>query len=146
MKKRLLILTLIIMSCSGDDNINPNCNFLFDAVVNLTVNTNLPQFNQLEFPGNGVYVSGQGNGGIWLWRRDSSTLLAWDASDPSLPPSSCSLLELSGTGDIVETSCDEVNQYSLATGVGLSGNTQPCTLKPYRVDDLGNGQFLVTNN
>jgi len=144
MKKRFIIPFLILFSCSGDDNFNSNCNFLFDAGVNLTVNTNLPQFSQLQFPGNGVYVSNQGNSGIWLWRFTSTTLLAWDAADPSRPPSACSTLTDIG-GGIVESGCEDANQYSLLTGQGFDGNSSPCTLKPYRVDDLGNGQFLVTN-
>lgn len=145
MKKLIIILSLIVISCGSDDNINSNCNFLFDAGVNLTVNTNLPQFNQLQFNGNGVYVSNQGNNGVWLWRLNSSTLYAWDAADPSHAPAACSTLTDSGTGDIVVCGCDDANQYSLSTGVGLNGNTQPCTLQPYRVDDLGNGQYLVSN-
>ncbi|WP_426432231.1 hypothetical protein ACPX19_06545 [Winogradskyella sp. HB-48] len=145
MKKLIIILSLIVISCGSDDNINSNCNFLFDAGVNLTVNTNLPQFNQLQFNGNGVYVANQGNNGVWLWRLNSSTLYAWDAADPSHAPAACSTLTDSGTGDIVVCGCDDANQYSLSTGVGLDGNTQPCTLQPYRVDDLGNGQYLVSN-
>lgn len=145
MKKLLVIFTIILVSCSGDDADNSGCNFLFDAGVNLTVNTNLPQFNQLQFPGNGVYVAGQGNNGVWLWRLNSATLLAWDAADPSRPPAACSTLDDIG-GGIVESGCtDAPNQYSLITGQGFDGNTSNCTLKPYRVDDLGNNSFLVTN-
>ncbi|MHA7842151.1 MAG: hypothetical protein ACX93I_02450 [Winogradskyella sp.] len=145
MKKLIIILSLIVLSCNGDDNNINNCNFLFDAGVNLAVNTNFPQFNQLQFNGNAVYVANQGNNGIWLYRLTSSTLYAWDAADPSHAPAACSTLTDSGSGDIVVCSCDDANQYSLATGLGLDGNTQPCTLQPYRVDDLGNGQFLVSN-
>ncbi|MCB0398820.1 MAG: hypothetical protein KDD26_04205 [Winogradskyella sp.] len=145
MKKLIVILSLIVISCGSDDNINSNCNFLFDAGVNLTVNTNLPQFNQLQFNGNGVYVANQGNNGIWLYRLTSSTLYAWDAADPSHAPAACSTLTDSGTGDIVVCGCDDANQYNLSTGFGFEGNTLPCTLKPYRVDDLGNGQYLVSN-
>ncbi|WP_299524860.1 hypothetical protein [Winogradskyella sp.] len=144
MKKHFIILSLILFSCSGDDNNNPNCNFLFDAGVNLVVNTNLPQFNQLQNSINSVYVPNQGNSGIWLFRLNSSTLLAWDAADPSRPPSACSTLTEVSTG-IVESGCEDGNQYSLLNGQGLEGNSSPCTLKPYRVDNLGNGQFLVTN-
>ncbi len=145
MKKLIIGLSILMFSCSGDDNNRSNCNFLFDAGVNLTVNTNLPQFNQLQFPGNGVYVSNQGNNGLWLYRLNSVTLYAWDAADPSHAPAACSTLTDSGTGDIIVCGCDDENQYSLSTGVGLDGNTQPCTLQPYRVDDLGNNTFLVTN-
>ncbi len=145
MKKVLIILTFLLFACSGDDNDRANCNFLFDAGVNLTVNTNLPQFSQLQFPGNGVYVPNQGNNGIWLWRLNSSILYAWDAADPSHEPSSCSTLEDTSTGDIVECGCDDGNQYSLSTGQAFGENTQPCTLQIYRVDDIGNNTYLVIN-
>lgn len=145
MKKLLIILSLVLYACNGDDGNRSNCNFLFDAGVNLNVNTNLPQFNQLQFNGNAVYVPNQGNNGIWLYRLNSSTLYAWDAADPSHAPAACSTLTDSGTGDIVVCGCDDENQYSLATGLGLDGNTQPCTLVPYRVDNLGNEMYLVSN-
>ncbi|WP_339751574.1 hypothetical protein [uncultured Winogradskyella sp.] len=145
MKKLLLILSgIVFLGCNKNDD-NVNCNFLFDAGVNLTVNTNLPQFNQLQFPGNGVFVSGQGNNGIWLWRLNSSILYAWDAADPSHEPSACSTIEDTGNGDIVECGCEDANQYSLATGLGFGENTQPCTLKPYRVEAIGNNTFFVSN-
>ena len=144
MKKITLILCFTaLLGCSKSDN-SPNCNLLFDAGVNLTVNTNLPQFSQLQFNSNAVYVANQGNNGIWLYRITSTTLYAWDAADPILPPSACSTLTFV-SGDIVESNCDNVNQYSLSTAFGFEGNTLPCTLKPYRVDDLGNGQYLVSN-
>ncbi|MBC2844290.1 hypothetical protein [Winogradskyella flava] len=145
MKKLPIILSILFFACNGDDDNRNNCNFLFDAGVNLTVNINLPQFSQLAFPGNSVYVSNQGNNGIWLYRLNSATLYAWDAADPSHTPSGCSTLTDSGTGDIVVCGCEDANQYGLATGQGLDGNTQPCTLQPYRVDDLGNNSYLVTN-
>jgi len=145
MKKILIILTFLLFACNADDNGGANCNFLFDAGVNLTVDTNLPQFSQLQFPGNGVYVSGQGNNGIWLWRLNTPTLYAWDAADPSHQPSSCSTLEDTGNGDIVSCGCEDNNQYSLATGQGFGENTQPCTLRLYRVDDIGNNRYLITN-
>lgn len=145
MKKLLLVLSCIVFfSCNKNDD-RVNCNFLFDANVNLTVNTNFPEFGQLQFTGNGVYVSQFGNKGIWLWRASSSTLYAWDAADPSHPPTECSTLTDSGIGDIVACGCDDGNQYSLATGLGLNGNTQACTLQPYLVEDLGNNTFLVSN-
>ncbi len=145
MKKLLLLASFIaLLGCNKNEN-NINCNFLFDAGVNLTVNTNLPQFNQLQFSGNGVYVANQGNNGIWLWRLNSSTLYAWDAADPSHQPSACSTLEDTGNGDIVTCGCEDGNLYSLATGQGFGENTQPCTLQFYRVDDVGNNTYLVTN-
>lgn len=145
MRRLVIILLFLLLACSGDDGNRSNCNFLFDAGVNLNVNTNLPQFNQLQNNFSSVYVPNQGNNGIWLFRLNSTTLYAWDAADPSHVPSACSTLTDSGTGDIVVCGCEDANQYSLATGLGLDGNTQPCTLQPYRVDDLGNNMYFVSN-
>jgi hypothetical protein len=151
MKKIFIILLCLLFACSGDDNANNNCNFLFDAGVNLEVDTNFPQFSQLQFPGNGVYVPNQGNNGIWLWRLNSSILYAWDAADPNHPPSACSTLvdsvtnDTNGNSGIVYCGCEDGNQYSLATGQAFGENAQPCTLQIYRVDPIGNNTFLVSN-
>ena len=145
MKKLLpILISFLFIACNKNDD-SSSCNFLFDAGVNLTVNTNLPQFNQLQFPGNGVYVSGQGNNGIWLWRLNSSILYAWDAADPSHAPLACSTLTDTGNGDLVTCDCDDGNQYSLATGLSFGENTQPCTLQPYRVEPIGNNTYIVSN-
>lgn len=140
----LILICALCFGCTKND-VNSNCNFLFDAGVNLTVNTNLPQFSQLQFPGNGVYVSGQGNNGIWLWRLNSATLYAWDAADPSHTPAACSTLVDTGIGDIVTCECNDANQYSLSTGGRFGENEQPCTLQPYRVEFVGNNTYVVTN-
>ncbi|WP_178990821.1 hypothetical protein [Winogradskyella schleiferi] len=145
MKKLFITLSCVVIFACSKNDINSNCNFLFDAGVNLTVNTNLPQFNQLIYNSNAVYVDGYGNAGIWLYRANSTTLYAWDAADPSHPLENCSVLTDSGIGDIVVCGCDDANEYSLGTGYGFDGNTQPCTLQAYRVEDLGNGIYLVSN-
>jgi hypothetical protein len=145
MKKIIILLAFVCFACNGDDNDRVNCNFLFDAGVNLTVNTNFPEFSQLQFSGNGKYVENQGNNGIWLWRLNSSTLYAWEAADPSHQLFPCSTLEETENAGIVTCGCEDGNTYSLSTGQSFGQNTQPCTLRLYRVDDLGNNTFLVTN-
>lgn len=134
-----------MFACNANDNNNSNCNFLFDAGVNLTVDTTFPQFSQLAFITNKVYVPNQGNNGIWLYRASTSSLLAWDAADPSHPPVACSTLEDSGNADIVICGCEDANQYSLILGLPVGENTQPCTLQPYRVEVIGTNSFLISN-
>ena len=89
MKKLLFILSCVVFFGCNKNDVQSNCNFLFDAGVNLTVDTTLPQFSQLAFSGNGVYVPNQGNNGIWLWRLNTPILYAWDAADPSHQPATC---------------------------------------------------------
>ena len=136
-----LVLALFLLGCDDDNNPN-NCNFLLNVGVNLNVNLNLPQFSQLQFTGNSVRVEGQGNGGIILF-SSSGTLLAWDGADPNVAISSCSILEINGP--IARSTCEDANEYNLLTGQIVGNNPQPCTLKAYRVDNLGNNQFLVSN-
>ncbi len=145
MKKLIITLGLLTLLTCSSDTVNSNCNFLLDVGVNLTVNTNLPQFSQLAFPSNGVYVAGQGNNGIWLWRVNSSTLFAWDAADPNHVPAACSTLTDTGNSGIVTCGCEDANQYSLVNGQSFGENQQPCTLKAYRVEFIGNNTYLVTN-
>lgn len=134
--------SFLLFGCSNNDNLN-NCNFLLDVGVNLSINLNLPQFSQLVNIGNSVRVPNQGNAGIIITRVNSSTLRAWDGADPNVALSSCSTLTITGVTAI--SSCPEPIEYNLITGQSLGTNQQPCTLKEYRVDALGNNQFLVTN-
>ncbi len=145
MKKLLLVASFIILfGCNKNEN-NINCNFLLNVGVNLTVNLNLPQFNQLLFPGNAVRVEGQGNEGIILYRLNSATLLAWDGADPNHIPSACSALSIDSSTGTVSCGCPDENVYYLATGTFFGDNPPPCTLKPYRVETIGNNTFFVSN-
>ncbi len=132
----------LLTACSSDDN-NNNCGLLIDVNVNLTINLNLPQFNQLNFPGGVAYVGGQGNGGIYLIRANNQTILAWDGADPNFTLSDCSLMTLDGT--IVSSSCNGGNEFSLFTGGPIGDNPPPCPLKPYRVQFVGDNTYVITD-
>ena len=142
--KRLLILlfTVTFLGCNRDNNIN-NCNFLLDVNVNVAVNLNLPQFSTLQVPGSVVKLEGQGNAGIILIRVNSQTIRAWDGADPNQPLSTCSPLTIVGVE--AESNCGENIKYDLFTGQSVGQNQQPCTLKGYRVEFVGNNQYVITN-
>ena len=143
MKKFLILsLSVVIFSCSSNDNLN-NCNFLLNVNVNATVNLNLPQFSQLQFTGNSVRLEGQGNAGIIIARTGSETLRAWDGADPNHTFSNCSLLSVNSL--TATCGCDDANQYELLSGQMLGQNPEPCTLLPYRVEFVGNNQYVITN-
>ena len=143
MKKIFLILvSVVVLGCSKNDT-DYNCNYLLDVGVNLTVNLNLPQYNQLLFPVNAVRVSNYGNDGIILVRAGSNSLLAWDGADPNHVSSSCSTLEIVGLNAVC--GCGDGNEYSLITGTALNDDPQPCTLKPYRVETISDNVYLISN-
>jgi hypothetical protein len=121
MKKYLYatLIGLLFFGCSKDDNGNGNPflpNVSFDT-GNL-INTNLPQFSDLQFPGNSIIVNGFGVKGLMLANTGSS-VIAFERSDPNHAPSNCSAQSLSG---LVSTcNCNDGNSYSLGNGLQTSG-------------------------
>ena len=141
MKKVIPLLALVFfIGCGNDDNLN-DCNFLFNVGVNVTLNLNLPEYSQLMFTSNSVYVPNQGNAGIYVINVGNDSFRAWDAADPNRTPSPCSFLELEGANVI--SSCNTPNEYSLFTGQSI-GEPLPCGLKEYRAILSGN-EVVVSN-
>ena len=140
--KQLLFLCIIIctfLTCSDSDS-DPNCNFLFDTKVAHELNMNLPQYNDLNFISNSVYVPNIGNGGV-IVTNSGTGFLAWDAADPNHTFSQCSILSIGG----LEASCNcpDENKYSLITGQSLETQLN-CTLKTYRVDQVGSSLIITS--
>jgi hypothetical protein len=129
----LFIGLFLVLSCESDDNLRRNPNLL-NINVDYEVNLSLPQFNNLNFSGNSVYVPGQGNLGLIIVNSGSS-YLAWDAADPNLVPRDCSRLIIDGLN--AESNCDgEPNSYSLITGQPLEDDLR-FPLYAYRVTESG---------
>ncbi len=135
------LICLLLVSCSKNA-VNSNCNFLLNAGVNFTVNLDLPQFSNLQFQNNSVYIPNQGNGGL-IVTSTGIGILAWDASDPNHAPSACSIMTIIG-GINAKCNCDDENEYSLITGQSLN-DPLPCALKNYRVEQTGNNSYLISN-
>jgi nitrite reductase/ring-hydroxylating ferredoxin subunit len=135
------LLGLILISCSKNSIANSNCNFLLNLGVNTSINLNLPQFSQLQFVSNSVYVPNVGNGGI-IVTNSGTGFLAWDASDPNHTPAPCSVLSISGLEG--NCGCTDANIYSLITGQPLNDSSLRCGLKAYRVEVSGSN-LIITN-
>ncbi len=133
----LVLIFLFIINCKSDDNFQSSCvsaslpNYPFDTGG--AINLNLPQYNQLQFAGNSLYVAGYGVKGFYLYNTGAS-IVAFEASDPAHAPSNCSFMVQSGIE--LTCSCDDGNVYELLTGQQLSGTTGNC-LRNYRVEQIG---------
>ncbi|WP_344787521.1 hypothetical protein [Postechiella marina] len=130
----ILICFFIITNCSSSREENENCKFLLDIAVNININLKLPEYSQLKFAGNSVYIANQGNGGV-IVSFTGADYLAWDARDPNQVQTECSILVNSGL--TATSSCDNKNEYSLVTGQILNNGTLPCSLRNYRVESFG---------
>ena len=134
-----IIILILINSCAKNIN-DSNCNNFLNLDVFYEVNLNLPQYSQLNFISNSVYIPNVGNGGI-IVTNSGSGFLAWDAADPNHVNVPCAVLSISGLE--ATSSCAQQNTYSLITGQSL-GVALPCTLKPYRIEESGN-ILLITS-
>ena len=140
MKKITILIMFIIpltFSCEKDE-VSSQCRYLANIGVNYEVNLNLPQYNQLNFISNSVYIPNIGNGGV-IVTNSGTGFLGWDASDPNRIPTSCSIMTINGLECV--SNCPDENSYSLITGQSL-GITLECGLKAYRVEINGNNLFI----
>ena len=133
MKKYFLLLiafpTLFSCSSNSTNNNNPN---LPNYSVNLDINMNLPQYSNLKFVSNAVYISSQGVRGIIVFNNSGTTYNAFDAACPNQALSSCSTMTIKGIYAVC--ACDSA-EYSLFSGQS-TGKQYP--LKQYRVEVNGN--------
>ena len=130
---RYLLLIVLIFNCSSNIN-DSRCNFLLNLDIYYEVNLNLPQYSDLNFVSNSVYIPDVGNGGIIIVNAGTG-FLAWDASDPNHEILPCSILNINGLE--ATSSCAQQNTYSIFTGQSV-GTVLNCTLKAYRVESAGN--------
>jgi hypothetical protein len=144
MMKKIVLFSLITISfigCSKKDDNNSNCNFLLNVGVSRGLNLNFPEYADLNFISNPVYVSGEGNGGL-IVTNTGTGFVAFDAADPNHVPSSCSILTISGLEGVC--GCADANKYSLFTGQPLENPDLRCGLKAYRAEL--NGDILFISN
>ena len=142
MKKILvfILISTLIFSCSSDDSRTDNPN-LPSVPVNFTINLNLPQFNELNFPGNGLVITTDGVGirGIIVYNINDALYSAFELSDPNIPPSDCSALNVSGI--TAESNCGNENVYNIVTGQQLEGEGGFPLLR-YNIVRDGNTLFI----
>ncbi|WPR71922.1 hypothetical protein SLW70_01985 [Flavobacterium sp. NG2] len=131
----LSILFVLLLSCSNNNISNQNP-YIPNYTVNLTINMDLPAYNNLKFASNAIYYSGAGVKGIFVFNTGSG-YNAFDAACPNQVLSSCSTMTIKGIN--VVCACDN-EEYSLFTG--LSSLRYP--LKQYRVEV--NGSILRIYN
>lgn len=136
----LIAIFILITACSGsDDEIRNNPN-LPDLNFRVVLNLNLPEYNDLQFPGNSFATINYGVRGIVIYNINNTQYTAFELSDPNHPPSSCSGMTVNG---VIATCGCEGNQYNVITGELVEGDGQ-YSMRPYRIQRSGN-QIEVFN-
>lgn len=137
MKKIFLVLSLslLFLACSGTDDVRTNNPNLVDQNFVFQLDLNLPQYNQLNYPGNSFIAHNYGINGIVIYNLNNSQYMAFELTDPNHPPKECSLLKRDGIE--VSCNCNDGNTYTIITGQQVAGEGE-YSLKPYRVVRMGN--------
>ncbi|MDP5001634.1 MAG: hypothetical protein NWQ14_04355 [Flavobacterium sp.] len=140
MKKYLILLLLPFLISCEKDNFSNNNPYLPNYSFNVNINMNLPQFSNLQFPSNAVYINNGSAGvrGIIVFNTGGS-YVAFDAACPNQALSSCSTMTLTGINAVC--ACDGAS-YSLFTGQA-AGMQYP--MKQYRVEQLDALSLRVYN-
>jgi nitrite reductase/ring-hydroxylating ferredoxin subunit len=136
----LLIAFPILFGCDSNSPINNNP-YLPNYSVNVSINLSLPEYSNLKFVSNAVYIPNQGVRGIFVFNTGSG-YVAFDAACPNQALSSCSTMNFKKLDPVdplkidkttVVCSCDGA-EYSLFSGQS-KGKQYP--LKQYRVEVYG---------
>ncbi|MCM4156345.1 hypothetical protein [Gramella sp. AN32] len=131
---KIFMISCLFLSCSATDDGYQNNPNLANLNFRFQLNLNLPEYNNLQFPGNSFATYTYGVKGIVIYNFNNSEYVAWELSDPNHPASDCSAMTVNG---IIATCACEGNEYNIVTGEITKGEGQ-YTLKPYRIRRSGN--------
>lgn len=144
MKSYLYLLIIVVFTACSANSVDKNCNFLPNDKVERSINISLPQYSQLAFVTNPVYVPNLGNGGVFVTKTGDG-YVAFDAADPNHNLSSCSILrQPENKGIIGVCGCEDANSYNLINGLPMNNPELRCALKMYRAEKNGN-EILIYN-
>lgn len=140
MNKYLLFAFLLVFIGCDKENFNNNNPYLPNYGFSLNINMSLPQFSNLQFPSNAIYINNGSSGirGVFVFNTGSG-YVAFDAACPNQALSNCSTMILDGIN--VTCPCDNVS-YNLFSGQA-PGMQYP--MKQYRVEQLDNFNLRVYN-
>lgn len=137
-----IVITLFVLSLSScqknDDTIQNNPfipNIAFDTQT--LINTDLPQYNNLQFPGNHIVLNNNyGLNGVVVQYSGGTNYNAFELTDPSHAISDCSKLTIQN--GLATCGCDDEKKFEIVSGQPINGTTSQYTLKRYFVEVNGN--------
>lgn len=151
MKKIPLAIALSLLvfnqSCKPDDPFVGDC-FIQDAAVNITINTDLPEYFNLRNLGEFVSFDNQGHRGVYVIHNYDDLYYAIERTCSYQSETDCARVTLDN--DILQLRCGTFQDTTFTPCCGsaydfnsgfISGPTR-CNLKTYRVSQSGNSLFI----
>ncbi|MGY5849098.1 hypothetical protein [Salegentibacter sp. F14] len=130
-----LLTSVLLAGCSPEENNRINNPNLPDLNFRIQLSLDLPEYNNLQYPGNSYSTYTEGIKGIVIYNINNSQYTAFELSDPNHPPNNCSAMQV--TGITAKCQCEDGNEYNIVTGELTAGKGE-FTLKPYRIERIGN--------
>ena len=129
--KKVFFLFIILTFLGCDNNSFNNSNpFIPNYSFSITINTDLPEYNKLQFPSNAAYNGNGGAKGIIIFNTGTG-YNAFDAACPNQALNSCNAMTINGIEAVC--SCDNA-KYNLFTG---QSPEKQYPMKQYRVEVNG---------
>ena len=113
-----ILFIMLLTSCNKNDD-HPVPFVLTDEYVNI----NLPSYSSLLSVGGWAYVNG-GNKGLFVYRSNLETFVAYDRMSPTLEGASCEPLYVDPDSGIKLIDECTTSEFSIFDGSLLSGNAQ----------------------
>lgn len=128
----VVFLVMSLISCNKEQIVQDNP-YLPNRSFSYSINMSLPAYSNLQFPGNYLEdrLQGRGINGVLIYNLNSSQYMAFELTEPNMPISSCSNLQVSGLEAI--SNCNgKIRKYSIITGQLIEGEgEQQYGLLPY---------------
>lgn len=136
----IFIISILLSGCSKNDKLTNNNPYLPNYPVDLNINLSLPQYTNLQFPSNVVYIDNgiAGIRGVFVFNTGSG-YVAFDAACPNQALTSCSTMTINGIKAVC--ACDDA-EYSFFNGQAAG---QQYAMKQYRVQQVNPTTLKVYN-
>ncbi len=128
-----------LYSCESDSVQRDNNPFLRSKRVNFNLNLSLPQFANLTFPGNNVFIRNENAfiQGVYIFTANAIDYTVFELAEPNHPEGSCSIPVELTNGRLEYTCGDEQTSYDLL-GTKVDGTAEDFPLRRYSAMRNGN--------
>ncbi len=133
------VFLLGLSSCESDSALRDNNSFLRNKRVNFSLNLSLPQFADLTFPGNDLFIRNESAflQGVFIFTANAKDYTVFELAEPNHPEGSCSTPTQLTNGRLEYMCGEEPTAYDIL-GLKVDGTSQDFPLRRYSAIRNGN--------
>ncbi len=143
LKKIIGTLTLLVFLVSCKKNAN-NANLIPNISFDITINTNLPSYSDLNGVGGWAYVNGVGVSGVIVYRKELNSFVAFDRRSPKDINGDCTQPLVPDTNNFLQL-IDSCNNAIFSLYDGSPVSNSEFGLRQYQTIWDGSNQLRIFN-